>query len=64
MYDDRNRVIPQYWTLYGTDLARIIHTSIDGLTITVEVQTGMSNKEGFFVIFGESEDTMLHVVIE
>ena len=64
MYDDRNRVIPQYWTLYGTDLARIIHTSIDGLTITVEVQTGMSNKEGFFVNYGESEDTMLHVVIE
>lgn len=63
-YDERNRVIPQYWTLYGTTLASIIHTSIDGLTITVEINTGKSNKEGFFVNYGDSEDTMLHVTIE
>ena len=62
-YNDNNEIIPQYWTLYGTFLARIIHTSIDGLTITVEVQTGTSNKQGFFVNYGDSEDTMLHVII-
>ena len=51
------------WSLYGTSLAKIIRTSVDGLTITVEVQTGFSNKEGFFVNYGNSEDTMLHVTI-
>ena len=63
-YNNKGQVIPQYWTLYGTTLARIIHTSIDGLTITVEVETGVSNKKGFFVNYGESEDTMLHVIVE
>lgn len=63
-YDDQDREIKQYWTLYGTTLARIIKQSIDGKTITVEVTTGTSNKNGFYVNYGDSQDTMLHVVIE
>lgn len=63
-YDNNQNEIPMYWTLYGTTLAKIIKTSIDGKTITVEVTTGTSNKKGFYVNYGDSEDTRLHVVIE
>ena len=62
-YDNHNNVIPQHWTLYGTTLAKIVYSSIDGLTVRVEVQTGKSNKDGFFINYGQSQDTMLHVKI-
>ena len=53
-----------YWTLYDSTIAKIIKTSADGLTITVEILTGVSNKDGFFVNYGNSQDTMLHVIVE
>lgn len=63
-YDQRGKLIKKHWTLYGTTLARIIKSSIDEKTITVEIVAEKSNKQGFFVNYGESEDTMLHITIE
>ena len=64
-YDEYNRIInPKHWTLYGTSLARIIKTSVDGKTVTVEVITGTSSKKGFYINYGDSDDTMLHVIVE
>lgn len=51
------------WTLYDTPLARIVKTSADGTQITIEIVTGMSNKEGFYINYGETEDTKHHVSI-
>ena len=63
--DDQNRIInPKHWTLYGTSLAKIIKTSVDGLTVTVEILTGVSNKKGFYINYGDSEQTIKNVVIE
>jgi len=45
----------KYWSLYGTHLAKIVKTSVDGLTVTVEVTTGKSNKQGFYINYGNSE---------
>ena len=56
--------VKNYWTLYGSTIAKIIKTSADGLTVTVEILTGTSNKDGFFVNYGTSEDTMLHVIVK
>ena len=61
--DDQGRVIKKYWSLYGTNLARIVQTSVDGKTVTVEILTGTSNKQGFYINYGDSEDTMLNVKI-
>jgi len=36
---------------------------VDGLTVTVEILTGKSNKDGFYINYGDSEDTMLHITI-
>ena len=52
------------WDLFGTKLARIINTSEDGLTVTIEIVTGKSNKEGFYINYGDSQDTKIHVTIE
>ena len=63
--DELGRLInPKYWTLYETSLAKIIKTSVDGLTVTVEILTGTSNKKGFYINYGDSQDTLLNVVIE
>ena len=62
--DDQGREIIKHWSLYGTDLAKIIKTSVDGKTVTVEILTGTSNKKGFYINYGDSEDTMLNVKIE
>ena len=52
------------WNLYGTNLAKIKSISEDGKTIKVEIITPISNKEGFYINYGDSEDTKLHVIIE
>ena len=62
--DQQGKEIPKHWSLYGTSIAKIIFTSVDGLTIKVAVLTGTSNKRGFFVNYGDSESTMLNVVVE
>lgn len=48
------------WTLSNPALAKIINVSNDGLTATVQVQVGTSNKEGFDINYG---DNTKHVVI-
>lgn len=63
-YDERQRIILKHWTLYGTPLAKIINTSVDGLMITVEILSGVSNKQGFYVNYGDQEETMVHVSIK
>ena len=62
--DEQGRPQLKYWTLYGTPLARIVKTSVDGLTITVEILSGMSNKKGFYVNYGDNDQTMKHVTIK
>ena len=61
--DENGKEIIKHWSLYGTNLARIIKTSIDGKTVTVEILTGTSNKKGFYINYGDQQETMLHVVI-
>lgn len=61
--DENGKEIVKHWSLYGTNLAKIINTSVDGLTVTVEILTGKSNKDGFYINYGDSEDTMLHITI-
>lgn len=62
--DQNQREIVKHWSLYGTNLAKIIKTSPDGKTVTVEIVTGKSNKEGFYINYGDSDETMVHVIIE
>ena len=61
--DNNNKPIMKYWSLYGTNLAKIIKTSVDGKTVTVEILTGKSNKKGFYINYGDAQDTMLNVTI-
>ena len=61
--DDNGREIVKHWSLYGTNLAKIIKTSVDGKTVTVEILTGVSNKQGFYINYGNSDDTILNVKI-
>lgn len=51
------------WTLYDTTLAKIKNISEDGKTVKVDILTGFSNKQGFYINYGDSEDTKLHIVI-
>ena len=62
--DETGKEIVKHWSLYGTKLAKIIKTSVDGKTVTVEVLTGTSNKNGFYINYGDSDDTILNVKIE
>lgn len=62
-FDEQNRQIVKHWTLYGTDLAKIIKTSVDGEMVTVEILTSVSNKKGFYINYGDSDETMLHITI-
>ena len=53
------------WSLNSDSrVARIVDISADGKVATVEIVTGTSNKEGFYINYGNSEDTLLHVVIK
>lgn len=61
--DEEGREIVKHWNLYGTNLAKIIKTSTDGKTVTVEILTGTSNKNGFYINYGDSDDTILNVKI-
>lgn len=51
------------WTLYDTPLARIKTISEDRKTVIVEILTGTSNKNGFYINYGNSEETKVHVII-
>lgn len=62
--DENGNEIVRHWSLYGTKLAKIIKTSVDGQVVTVEILTGKSNKDGFFINYGDSDETMLHIIIE
>lgn len=62
--DQQGREIAKHWSLYGTNIAKIIYTSVDGMTIRVAILTGKSNKKGFFVNYGDSESTMIKVIVD
>lgn len=52
------------WTLYDSTLARIMSISQDGKTVKVQILTGKSNKKGFYVNYGDSQDTKINVSIK
>ena len=52
------------WSISNPSLAKIIQTSNDGFTITVDILTGRSNKEGFYINYGQSDETKIKVIIE
>lgn len=52
------------WTLYGTSLAKIKSVSQDTKTVTIQILTGKSNKQGFYINYGDSEATKINVKIE
>ena len=52
------------WSISNTKLAKIRQISQDGMTATVQIVTGRSNKEGFYINYGDSDETKLHVIIE
>ena len=52
------------WDLYGTSLAKIVSVSADSTQATIEILTGFSNKKGFYINYGDSDDTKIHVTIE
>ena len=52
------------WTLYDSPLANIAQVSQDGLTATVHVITGQSNKNGFYINYGNDQNSKIHIVIE
>lgn len=52
------------WTLYDSPLAKIAQVSQDGLTATVHVITGQSNKNGFYINYGNDQSSKIHIVIE
>lgn len=56
--------VKRYWTLYGTNLAKITKVSLDEKTITVDILTETSNKQGFFVNYGTDESTRINVTIK
>ena len=63
-YDSQGLEILKYWSLFGTQLAEIIETSLDRKTIKVKILTEYGNKKGFFVNYGENPETMVHVEIK
>lgn len=64
IYNNKNKEVYRHWTLYGTELAKIKNTSIDRVTVTVEIVTPFSNKEGFYINYGDSPDTMKQVIVD
>ena len=63
-YDQQGLEILKRWSLFGTQLAEIIETSLDRTTIKVKILTQYANKKGFFVNYGEDAETMVHVEIK
>lgn len=51
------------WSISQSSLAKIVELSQDGKKATVEIITGRENKEGFYINYGTSEDTKIHVKI-
>ena len=52
------------WSVSDSTLAKIKSVSEDGITVKIEIITGTSNKEGFYINYGDSETTKKQVVIE
>ena len=54
----------QTWSISNSTLAKIIQVSQDGKTIKVQILTGKSNKEGFYVKYGNDDNYQINVVIK
>ena len=52
------------WSISNPSLARIINENKKDKDIQVEIITTRSNKEGFYINYGESENTQKHVIIK
>ena len=52
------------WSISNTKIAKIKTISEDTETVTVQILTGFSNKEGFYINYGNNDDTKIHVIIE
>lgn len=47
-----------------SSIAKMFSISQDGKTVMIEIVTGYSNKEGFYINYGDSEETKIKVTIE
>lgn len=52
------------WSISNPALAKIKSISQDNLTVRVQILSQVSNKDGFDINFGESENTKVHVTIK
>ena len=52
------------WSISNTKLAKIKTISQDGKTVTVQILTGFSNYQGFYINYGNNEETKIHIIIE
>ena len=64
IFTAKNFDADEQWSISNSALAKIVKYSQDNKTITVDILTGMSNKDGFDVNYGSSEDTKVHVIIK
>ena len=54
----------QTWSISNTKIAKIKKISEDGTIATIQIITGVANKEGFDVNYGALDQTKVHVVID
>ena len=64
IFTAKNFDADEQWSISNSALAKIVKYSQDNKTITVDILTGMSNKDGFDVNYGSSEGTKVHVIIK
>ena len=64
IFTAKNFDADEQWSISNSALAKIVKYSQDNKTITIDILTGMSNKDGFDVNYGSSEDTKVHVIIK
>ena len=63
-YEAKNFTDNLQWSISNPSLAKIINTSEDGKKIKVKILAETSNSTGFYINYGDSDDTKIHVSIK
>lgn len=63
-YTAKNFEQEKEWILQNSSIAKIINISEDSFTATVKILTEFSNKKGFYINYGDSQETKINVIIE
>ena len=64
IYIARNFTEELQWTLSDSTLAKFVAVSEDGMAVKIQILSEFSNLDGFYINYGDSQDTKKHIIIE